>query len=108
MIVETGENGDDAMELTLGMLEIQRDGRYNSGGTAAGVKNLRRQYARASGGESTGPGEKRKMRQANTKASRKKAKVMGMGMGEGRSVGVSRRVERRVVWCLRDFKGWHW
>jgi len=77
---ETGEYGDDAMGLTLGMLEKPKDGSSNSGGTAAGVGNLRRQYARASVG--TG-GEKRKMRFANTKASRRKALEMDGGGGKG-------------------------
>lgn len=47
-----GEYGDDAMGLTLGMLEMKEGG------------NLRQ------------PAEKRKMRQANTKASRKRAAQM--------------------------------
>jgi len=81
--VETGEYGDDAMGLTLGMLEKPKDGSSNSGGTAAGVGSLRRQYARGAGGE------KRKMRHANTKASRRKALEMGGGGKGGQTSGLA-------------------
>jgi len=76
--VETGEYGDDAMGLTLGMLERPTDGSSTSGGTAAGVGNLRRHYARASSGGGDG---KRKVRHANTKVSRRRAVEMAGGGG---------------------------
>ena len=56
---ETGEYGDDAMGLTLGMLDTKEGG------------NLRI------------ASEKRKMRQANTKASRKRAIQMSSGATNG-------------------------
>jgi len=56
---ETGEYGDDAMGLTLGMLDTKEGG------------NLRIAT------------EKRKMRQANTKASRKRAIQMSSGTTNG-------------------------
>jgi len=56
---ETGEYGDDAMGLTLGMLDTKEGG------------NLRIAT------------EKRKMRQANTKASRKRAIQMSSGATNG-------------------------
>jgi len=57
---ETGEYGDDAMGLTLGMLEKSTGGSSKSG-------NVRQLSLEAN---------KRKMRQANTKASRKRAAQM--------------------------------
>ena len=56
---ETGEYGDDAMGLTLGMLDTKEGG------------NLRI------------AAEKRKMRKANTKASRKRAIQMSSGATNG-------------------------
>lgn len=56
--VETGEYGDDAMGITLGMLEKSKDGSGNIRHMAGSVAN------------------KRKMRQPNTKASRKRAEQM--------------------------------
>jgi U4/U6 small nuclear ribonucleoprotein PRP31 len=63
--VETGEYGDDAMGLTLGMLEKSKDG----------TGNIRHMAGSA--------GTKRKMRQANTKASRKRAEQMKGGQTSG-------------------------
>ena len=63
--VETGEYGDDAMGLTLGMLEKSKDG----------TGNIRHMVGSA--------GTKRKMRQANTKASRKRAEQMKGGQTSG-------------------------
>jgi len=71
--VETGEYGDDAMGLTLGMLERSKDGGVGSSGSEA----LRHSYVRAKAGV-----EKRKMRQANTKASRKRALEYGSSGGQ--------------------------
>ena len=65
--VETGEYGDDAMGMTLGMLEKSKDG-LMSGNIwhMAGAGSV---------------GNKRKMRQANTKASRKRAEQMRAAAG---------------------------
>mmetsp|Transcript_16154 Transcript_16154/g.21225 ORF Transcript_16154/g.21225 Transcript_16154/m.21225 type:complete len:129 (+) Transcript_16154:481-867(+) len=60
--VQTGEYADDAMGLTMGMLDTQEGG-----------GNLRR------------TAEKRKMRQANTKASRKRAAAMQQMASAGRA-----------------------
>ncbi len=60
---ETGEYGDDAMGLTLGMLEKAKDGSGN-------VRHM---------AGSAATSNKRKNRQANTKASRKKAAQMNAG-----------------------------
>ena len=59
---EVGEYGDDAMGLTLGMLESKE-----------GTNSIRR----------SGTEQKRKMRQANTKASRKRAVQMSSGQTNG-------------------------
>mmetsp|Transcript_38603 Transcript_38603/g.70798 ORF Transcript_38603/g.70798 Transcript_38603/m.70798 type:complete len:158 (+) Transcript_38603:1220-1693(+) len=56
---ESGEYGDDAMGLTLGMLDNKE------------------------GGAMRNTVEKRKMRQANTKASRKRAVLMSLGATNG-------------------------
>jgi len=61
--VESGEYGDDAMGMTLGMLEKSKD---SSG-------NIRH----------VSVANKRKMRQANTKASRKRAEQMRAGQTNG-------------------------
>ncbi len=58
---ESGEYGDDAMGLTLGMLDSKEGG----------------------GGAIRNTVEKKKMRYANTKASRKKALQMGSGGTSG-------------------------
>ena len=60
---ESGEYGDDAMGLTLGMLEKTKDGSGN-------VRHM-----------SGSAANKRKMKQANTKTSRKKAAQMSAGTG---------------------------
>lgn len=73
---ETGEYGDDAMGLTLGMLERSSDG----SGTTGNIRHMAGSAAMAN---------KRKMRQANTKASRKKAAQMNRGGGGALSSGVS-------------------
>jgi U4/U6 small nuclear ribonucleoprotein PRP31 len=65
---ETGEYGDDAMGLTLGMLEKTKDGSGNIRHMAGSAAN------------------KRKTRHANTKASRKKAAQMNAG---GQSNGLA-------------------
>mmetsp|Transcript_12295 Transcript_12295/g.14305 ORF Transcript_12295/g.14305 Transcript_12295/m.14305 type:complete len:146 (-) Transcript_12295:88-525(-) len=65
--VKTGEYGDDAMGLTLGMLENSKD---NSG-------KIRHMAGSAA------VGNKRKMRQANTKASRQRARQMSAGQTNG-------------------------
>jgi U4/U6 small nuclear ribonucleoprotein PRP31 len=57
--VEAGEYGDDAMGITLGMLDTKE------------------------GGAMRNTTEKRKMRQANTKASRKRAAQMSSGVTDG-------------------------
>ncbi len=57
--VEAGEYGDDAMGITLGMLDTKE------------------------GGAMRNTTEKRKMRQANTKASRKRAVQMSSGVTNG-------------------------
>jgi len=57
--VEAGEYGDDAMGITLGMLDTKE------------------------GGAMRNTTEKRKMRQANTKASRKRAAQMSAGVADG-------------------------
>jgi len=62
---ESGEYGDDAMGLTLGLLEKNRDGSGN-------VRHMAGSHAL---------GNKRKVRQANTKASRKRAAQMAAGNG---------------------------
>lgn len=59
--VETGEYGDDAMGLTLGMLEKTKDGSGNIRHMAGSAAN------------------KRKMKQSNTKAARKRAAQMNAG-----------------------------
>jgi U4/U6 small nuclear ribonucleoprotein PRP31 len=56
--VQTGEYGDDAMGRTLGLLEMSSGSVATEGGTGPIRKNI---------------AEKRKMKYANTKASRKKA-----------------------------------
>ena len=63
--VDTGEYGDDAMGMTLGMLEKSKDSSGNIRHMAGSVAN------------------KRKMRQANTKASRKRAQQMQAGQTNG-------------------------
>ncbi len=62
---ESGEYGDDAMGLTLGLLEKNRDGSGN-------VRHMAGSHAL---------GNKRKVRQANTKASRKRAAQMAARNG---------------------------
>jgi U4/U6 small nuclear ribonucleoprotein PRP31 len=57
---QTGEYGDDAMGLTMGLLDTAQGG-DNGGGNG----NVRKQVA-----------EKRKLRQTNTKATRKRAAQM--------------------------------
>ena len=59
---ESGEYGDDAMGLTLGMLDSKEGG----GGGGGAMRNTV---------------EKRKMRHANTKASRKRAVQMSSSSG---------------------------
>lgn len=63
--VETGEYGDDAMGMTLGMLEKSKDSSGNIRHLAGSVAT------------------KRKVRQANTKASRKRAEQMKGGQASG-------------------------
>lgn len=65
--MSSGEYGDDAMGLTLGMLEKSNDG--------SGLGNNAQKLSRIGG-------EKRKMRQANTKASRKRAAQMAASSGQ--------------------------
>lgn len=63
--VNSGEYGDDAMGITLGMLEKSKDSKGSIRHMAGSVAN------------------KRKMRQANTKASRKRAEQMKAGQTNG-------------------------
>lgn len=63
---QTGEYGDDAMGLTMGLLDTAQDG--------GGSGNVRKQVA-----------EKRKLRQTNTKASRKRATQMARSATAGAS-----------------------
>jgi U4/U6 small nuclear ribonucleoprotein PRP31 len=70
---QTGEYGDDAMGLTMGLLDTaQGDG--NGGGSG----NVRKQVA-----------EKRKMRQTNTKATRKRAAQMARTASASNNNGAS-------------------
>jgi U4/U6 small nuclear ribonucleoprotein PRP31 len=69
--VETGEYGDDAMGLTLGMLEKTKDGSGNIRHLAGSV------------------GDKRKMKQSNTKIARKKAAAMNSGRGQSNGLATS-------------------
>jgi len=73
--VETGEYGDDAMGMTLGMLEKSKDGSMSG--------NIRHMAGAGS------VGNKRKMRQANTKASRKRAEQMRAAAGGQMSNGLA-------------------
>lgn len=68
--VETGEYADDAMGQTLGFLEKSRDGSGNIRHMAGSAAN------------------KRKMKQANTKASRKRAAQMAGGQTNGLATSV--------------------
>lgn len=67
--METGEYGDDAMGLTLGMLEKTKDGSSYASGS---IRHMAGSVA-----------NKRKMRHANTKASRKRAEQMKAGQSNG-------------------------
>mmetsp|Transcript_479 Transcript_479/g.808 ORF Transcript_479/g.808 Transcript_479/m.808 type:complete len:517 (+) Transcript_479:133-1683(+) len=69
--VETGEYGDDAMGLTLGMLEKTKDGSGNIRHLAGSV------------------GDKRKLKQSNTKLARKKAAAMNHGRGQSSGLATS-------------------
>mmetsp|Transcript_3067 Transcript_3067/g.4628 ORF Transcript_3067/g.4628 Transcript_3067/m.4628 type:complete len:141 (+) Transcript_3067:223-645(+) len=65
---ESGEYGDDAMGLTMGMLEKTADG----SGAGGSIRHM-----------AGSAGNKRKVRQANTKAARKKAAQMNGSAGAG-------------------------